>query len=133
MLISLRSAPRYGTAGQTPYITARISSCGNERMSALRSSTVFTSAMLATAMLVGARPPASAQALDSAAANNALIRQNDLQILENRVQRQQYQQQQQQYRAQDRQIVQQPQLVVPQLKPSCQTQIIGSTAVGNCR
>ena len=84
-------------------------------------------------MLVGACLPASAQALNSAAGNNALIRQNDLQILQNRVQRQQYQQQQQQYRAQDRQSVQQPRPVVPQLKPSCATQIIGATAVSNCR
>jgi hypothetical protein len=89
--------------------------------------------MLATAMLAGACVPASAQALNSAAGNNGLIRQNDLQILQNRVQRQQYQQQQQQYRAQDRQIVPQPQPVVPQLQPSCQTQIIGTTAVNNCR
>ena len=89
--------------------------------------------MLATAMLAGACLPASAQALNSVTGNNALIRQNDLQILQNRVQRQQYQQQQQQYRAQDRQIVPQPQPVVPQLQPSCQTQIIGSTAVNNCR
>ncbi|WP_258596415.1 hypothetical protein [Mesorhizobium sp. AR07] len=84
-------------------------------------------------VLVGACLPASAQALDSLNGSNALIRQNDLQILQNRVQRQQYQQQQQQYRAQDRQIVQQPQPIVPQLKPSCTTQIIGSIAVNNCR
>ncbi|MFB9982843.1 hypothetical protein ACFFNA_24840 [Mesorhizobium kowhaii] len=102
-------------------------------MTALRPSMVFTSAMLATAMLVGVCLPASAQALNSLTGNNALIRQNDLQILQNRVQRQQYQQQQQQYRAQDRQIVQQPQPVVPQFKPGCTTQIIGSTAVSNCR
>ena len=102
-------------------------------MSALRPSTIFTSAMLATAMLVGACLPASAQTLNSLNGNNPLIRQNDLQILQNRVQRQQYQQQQQQYRAQDRQIVQPPQPVVPQFQPSCTTQIIGSTAVNNCR
>ncbi|WP_136618556.1 MULTISPECIES: hypothetical protein [Mesorhizobium] len=102
-------------------------------MSALRPSTIFTSAMLATAMLVGACLPASAQALNFDTGNNALIRQNDLQILQNRVQRQQYQQQQQQYRAQDRQIVPQPPPVVQQLRPSCQTQIIGTTAVSNCR
>lgn len=89
--------------------------------------------MLATAVLAGACLPVSAQALNSLTGNNALIRQNDLQILQNRVQRQQYQQQQQQYRAQDRQIVQQPQPVVPQFKPGCTTQIIGSTAVSNCR
>jgi hypothetical protein len=100
-------------------------------MSALRPS-IFTSALLATALLAGACLPASAQALDSAT-GNALIRENDLQILQNRVQRQQYQQQQQQYRAQDRQVVRQPPPVVPQLKPSCQTQIIGTTAVSNCR
>ncbi|MER8463489.1 hypothetical protein [Mesorhizobium sp. M1396] len=102
-------------------------------MSALRPSTIFTSAMVATAMLVGARLPTSAQALNSATGDNALIRQNDLQILQNRVQRQQYQQQQQQYRAQDRQIVRQPPTVMQQLKPGCQTQIIGTTAVSNCR
>ena len=102
-------------------------------MSALRPSTIFTVAMLATAMLAGVCLPASAQALNSVTGNNALIRQNDLQILQNRIQRQQYQQQQQQNRAQDRQIVQQPPPVVQQLKPSCQTQIIGTTAVSNCR
>ncbi|MER9347288.1 hypothetical protein [Mesorhizobium sp. M0227] len=102
-------------------------------MSALRPSTIFTVAMLATAVLAGACLPASAQALNSATGNNALIRQNDLQILQNRIQRQQYQQQQQQNRAQDRQIVQQPPPVVQQLKPSCQTQIIGTTVVSNCR
>lgn len=89
--------------------------------------------MLATAILVGACLPTFAQAIDSAAGDNALIRQNDLQILENRIQRQQFQQQQQQYRAQDRQIVQQPPPIVQQLNPSCQTQIIGTTAVRNCR
>lgn len=89
--------------------------------------------MLATAMLVGACLPASAQALNPATDNNALIRQNDLQILQNRVQRQQYQQQQQQYRAQDRQIIRQPPPVVQEFKPNCQTQIIGTTAVSNCR
>jgi len=89
--------------------------------------------MLATAVLAGACLPASAQTLNSLTGNNALIRQNDLQILQNRVQRQQYQQQQQQYRAQDRQIVPQPPPVVPRLKPNCTTQIIGSTAVNNCR
>ncbi|WP_256751369.1 hypothetical protein [Mesorhizobium sp. Mes31] len=94
-------------------------------MSALRPLIVFIAAMLA-----GVGLPASAQVLDP---GNALIRQNDLQILQNRVQRQQYQQQQQQYRDQDRQIVPQPRPVVPQLQPSCQTQIIGNTAVTNCR
>lgn len=88
--------------------------------------------MLASAMLAGACLPASAQALNSNG-NDVLIRQNDLQILENRVQRQQYQQQQQQYRAQDRQPVRQPPPVVQQFRPSCQTQIIGTTAVSNCR
>ena len=102
-------------------------------MSAFRPLVVFTSAMLATAVLAGACLPASAQALNSLNGNNALIRQNDLQILQNRVQRQLYQQQQQQYRAQDRQIVQQPQPVVPQYTPSCTTQIIGVTALSNCR
>lgn len=95
-------------------------------MSALRPSIVFIAALLA-----GVGLPASAQVVDPT--GNALIQQNDLQILQNRIQRQEYQQQQQQYRAQDRQIVPQPRPVVPQLEPSCQTQIIGNTAVTNCR
>jgi hypothetical protein len=88
--------------------------------------------MLATATLAGICSPASAQVLNPST-GNALIQQNDLQILQNRVQRQQYQQQQQQFRAQDRQIVPQPRPVVPQFRPSCQTQIVGTTAVSNCR
>lgn len=100
-------------------------------MSAFRPSTIFTSVVLAIALLAGAGLPASAQALNPT--GNALIRQNDLQILQNRVQRQQFQQQQQQFRDQDRVIVPQPRPIVPILKPSCQTQIIGSTAVSNCR
>lgn len=82
--------------------------------------------------LAGGCLPASAQILNTPT-DNALIRQNDLQILQNRVQRQQYQQQQQQYRAQDRQVAQPARPEVPTLKPSCQTQIIGTTAVTNCR
>jgi len=89
------------------------------------------SAALAVAMPAG--QPASAQALNPAANGNALIQQNDLQILQNRVQRQQFQQQQQQYRAQDRVIVQQPPPVVPQVRPSCQIQIIGNSSVSTCR
>ncbi|WP_442921147.1 hypothetical protein [Mesorhizobium sp. Cs1299R1N1] len=93
----------------------------------------FVLAVLAGAAFVGFASPASAQMLDPAARNNVLIQQNDLQALQSRVQRQQFQQQQQQYRAQDRVIVQQPPPVVPQVRPSCQTQIIGNTAVSTCR
>ncbi|TPM26329.1 hypothetical protein FKO01_51805 [Mesorhizobium sp. B2-3-3] len=105
----------------------------NERMSVRRPSMVFASAVLAAAVLAGVAVPASAQALNPAANGNALIQQNDLQILQNRVQREQFQQQQQQYRAQDRVIVQQPPPVVPKVGPTCQTQIIGNTAVSTCR
>ena len=97
-------------------------------MFARRPLMVLASAMLATVTLAGVGVPAFAQALDPAANGNALIQQNDLQTLQNRVQ-----QQQQQYRAQDRVIVQQPPLIVPQVRPSCQTQIVGSTAVSTCR
>lgn len=89
--------------------------------------------MLAAAFVAGLALPASAQVLNPATKTNALIQQNDLQTLQNRVQRQQFQQQQQQYRAQDRVIVQQSPPVVPQVRPSCQTQIIGSVAVNTCR
>ena len=102
-------------------------------MFARRQSMKFASAMLAAAIVAGFALPASAQVLNSTTNRNALIQQNDLQILQNRVQRQQFQQQQQQYRAQDRVIVQQPAPVVPQVRPSCQTQIIGNTAVSTCR
>lgn len=102
-------------------------------MLALRPSTIFMSAVLATAVLADLGSSASAQVLNPAAKSNALIQRNDLQILQNQVQRQQFQQQQQQYRAQDRVIVQQPPPVVPQVRPSCQTQIIGNTAVSTCR
>lgn len=98
-------------------------------MSALHPYRAFAAATLAVAMLAGL--PASAQALNPI--GNTFVQQNNLQTLENQLQRQQYQQQQQQYRAQDRQIVPQQPVVVPRLKPSCQTQIIGTTAVGNCR
>ncbi|WP_214476842.1 hypothetical protein [Mesorhizobium sp. dw_380] len=100
-------------------------------MSALRSLIIFASATLAVALLAGV--PVSAQVVDPAANRNALIQQNDLQALQNRVQRQQFQQQQQQYRAQDRVIVQQPPPVVPQVRPSCQTLVIGNTPVSTCR
>lgn len=83
-------------------------------------------------MLAGIGLPASAQALNPAN-RDALIQQNDLQTLQNRLQRQQFQQQQQQFRAQDRVIVQQPPPVVPQFKPSCRTQIVGTTVLSNCR
>ncbi|BAV47858.1 Uncharacterized protein MLTONO_2955 [Mesorhizobium loti] len=93
----------------------------------------LVSALLAAAFVAGLALPASAQVLNPTANGNALVQQNDLQILQNRVQRQQFQQQQQQYRAQDRVIVQQPPPVVPQVRSSCQTQIIGNTAVSTCR
>lgn len=105
----------------------------NGRMSARRPPSILASAALATMVLVGLGLPASAQVLNPTAKSNALIQQNDLQTLQNRIQRQQFQQQQQQYRAQDRVIVQQPPPVVPQVRPSCQTQIIGNTAVSTCR
>lgn len=100
-------------------------------MSVLRQ-VISATALLALTALAGVCVSASAQVLNSPT-GNALIQQNDLQILQNRVQRQQYQQQQQQYRAQDRQIVPPPRPEVPALKPSCRTQIIGTTAVTNCR
>ncbi|MCA0010999.1 hypothetical protein LB561_00730 [Mesorhizobium sp. B292B1B] len=102
-------------------------------MLALRPSTVFMTAALAAATLAGICLPASAQVLIPSVDNNALIQQNDLQALQNRVQRQQFQQQQQQNRAQDRVIVQQPPPIVPRVRPNCQTQIIGNTAVSTCR
>lgn len=105
----------------------------NRRVFARRPALILASAALATMVLAGLGLPASAQVLNPAAKSNALIQQNDLQTLQSRIQRQQFQQQQQQYRAQDRVIVQQPQPVVPQVRPSCQTQIIGSTAVSTCR
>lgn len=94
---------------------------------------ILTSAVLAAAILVGLSLPVSAQIVIPSTNSGGQIQQNDLQALQNRVQRQQFQQQQQQYRAQDRVIVQQPPPVVPQVRPSCQTQIIGSTAVSTCR
>ena len=100
-------------------------------MSPLRPSTVLMSVMLAAAMLQVAGSHAFAQL--NSANTNALIQQNQLQTLQNSLQREQFQQQQQQYRAQDRVIVQQPTPVVPQARPSCQTSIIGTTAVNNCR
>ena len=102
-------------------------------MSARRPSISLASAVLAVSVVASLVLPASAQVLNPAAKSNALIQQNNLQILQNRVQRQQFQQQQQQYRGQDRVIVQQPAPVVPQVRPSCQTQLIGNTAVSTCR
>ena len=102
-------------------------------MSDRRSSISLASAVMAAAFVASFALPASAQVLNPSARSNALIQQNDLQTLQNRVQRQQFQQQQQQYRAQDRVIVQQPAPAVPQVRPSCQTQIIGNTAVSTCR
>ena len=102
-------------------------------MPAAAKSTIFASVVLATVALAGLGSPASAQVLIPSTNGRVQIQQNDLQTLQNRAQRQQFQQQQQQYRAQDRVIVQQPPPVVPQVRPSCQTQIIGSTAVSTCR
>jgi len=102
-------------------------------MAAFRASMICKSAVLATAVAAGLCLPASAQVLSPGANGNGVILQNDLQALQSRIQRQQFQQQQQQYRAQDRVIVQQPPPVVPQVRPSCQTQIIGSTAMSTCR
>ena len=93
----------------------------------------LASAMLPATFVAGFALPVCAQVLNPAAQNNALIQQNDLQALQSRIQRQQFQQQQQQYRDQDRVIVQQPPPVVPQVRPGCQTQIIGTTAVSSCR
>jgi hypothetical protein len=124
----------HGIAGQTPYITGMNRFFGrNERMAVGLPSVRLVSALLAAAFVAGRALPASAQVLNPAANGNALVQQNDLQILQNRVQRQQFQQQQQQYRAQDRVIVQPPPPVVPQVRSSCQTQIIGNTAVSTCR
>lgn len=100
-------------------------------MSLRSPSMILASAVLATLVLAGV--PASAEVFIPSANGNAQMQQNDLQALQNRVQRQQFQQQQQQYRAQDRVIVQPPPPVVPQVRPSCQTQIIGNTAVSTCR
>ncbi|TPL92283.1 hypothetical protein [Mesorhizobium sp. B2-3-12] len=102
-------------------------------MSLRSPSTILASAVLATLVLAGFGVPASAEVFIPSANGNAQMQQNDLQALQNRVQRQQFQQQQQQYRAQDRVIVQQPPPVVPRVRPSCQTQIIGNTAVSTCR
>lgn len=96
-------------------------------------STIFASAVLAMMALAGFGMPASAQIVIPSTNGRVQVQQNDLNVLQNRVQRQQFQQQQQQYRAQDRVIVQQPSPIVPQVKPSCQTQIIGNTAVSTCR
>ncbi|MGX5826617.1 hypothetical protein [Mesorhizobium sp. 43Arga] len=102
-------------------------------MSPRRLSMKLASAALATTLLAGFALPASAQVANPAINSNTLIQQNDLQALQSRIQRQQFQQQQQQYRDQDRVIVQQQPPVVPQVRSGCQTQIIGTTAVSNCR
>lgn len=88
--------------------------------------------MLATATLSGASPAASAQVLNPAN-RNALVQQNQLQMLENRLRRQQYQQQQQQFRAQDREIAPPQRPDVPQMKPTCQLRRSGSGFISNCR
>jgi outer membrane murein-binding lipoprotein Lpp len=101
-------------------------------MSRLRLLTYLGSAVLATTVLSGVNPAASAQIV-SPAERNVLIQQNQLQMLENRLRRQQYQQQQQQYRAQDRQTPPPQQQVVPQMKPTCQLLPSGSGFVSTCR
>ncbi|WP_348627612.1 hypothetical protein [Mesorhizobium sp. M6A.T.Ce.TU.002.03.1.1] len=120
-----------GIATQTSYIRRVSPPRGNERMSQSRLSTIFTSALLATAILPGASPAALAQVLNPAD-RNALVRQNELQVLENRLRRQQYQQQQQQFRAQDREVApQRPD--VQQMQPTCQLRRSGSRFISTCR
>ncbi|QIA21840.1 hypothetical protein A9K68_008420 [Mesorhizobium sp. AA22] len=98
-------------------------------MSPLRPSTIFMSAMLATAML----PDAAVSAQIVTPANrNALVPQNELQMLENRLRRQRYQQQQQQFRAQDREVApQRPD--IQQMRPTCQLRRSGSRFISTCR
>ncbi|WP_245477521.1 hypothetical protein [Mesorhizobium sp. M5C.F.Cr.IN.023.01.1.1] len=87
------------------------------------------SAMLATAMLSDVA--VSAQIV-TPANRNALVLQNELQMLENRLRRQRYQQQQQQFRAQDREVVpQRPD--VQQMRPTCQLRRSGSRFISTCR
>ncbi|WP_082982777.1 hypothetical protein [Mesorhizobium sp. AA22] len=87
------------------------------------------SAMLATAML----PDAAVSAQIVTPANrNALVPQNELQMLENRLRRQRYQQQQQQFRAQDREVApQRPD--IQQMRPTCQLRRSGSRFISTCR
>lgn len=99
-------------------------------MSPPRLSTFLMLAMLATAMLSDAA--VSAQIV-SPAGRNALVRQNELQMLENRLRRQQYQQQQQQFRAQDREIAPPQRPDVRQMRPTCQLQRSGSRFIRTCR
>lgn len=79
---------------------------------------------------------ASAIEIINPANSNALARQGrdgELRALQNQIQRQQFQQQQQQYRAQDRRIAPQPPILeVPQMKPTCQTQVYGNRFLKNC-
>lgn len=99
-------------------------------MSRLRLSTVLMTAMLATAIL----PVAGVSAQVVIPTNrNALVDQNELQMLENRLQRRQFQQQQQQFRAEDRVIVPPQRPTVPVIKPSCQLQPSGGGFVTVCR
>ncbi|TIL21008.1 MAG: hypothetical protein E5Y88_31795 [Mesorhizobium sp.] len=101
-------------------------------MSQSRLSTIFMSALLAIATLPGASSAALAQVLNPAD-RNALVRQNELQVLENRLRRQQYQQQQQQFRAQDREIAPSQRPDVQQMRPTCQLQRSGSRFISTCR
>jgi len=101
-------------------------------MSPLRFSSVLMTAILATAMVPVASPYASAQVVIPTN-RNALVEQNELQMLENRLQRQLFQQQQQQFRAQDREIVPPQRPIVPVIKPSCQLQPSGGGFVTVCR
>ena len=101
-------------------------------MSPLRFSTVLMTAMLAIALVPVASPYASAQVVIPTN-RNALVDQNELQMLENRLQRQQFQQQQQQFREQDRQIVPPQRPTVPVVRPSCQLQPSGGGFVTVCR
>lgn len=101
-------------------------------MSPLRFSSVLMTAILATAFVPVATSYASAQVVIPTN-RNALVEQNELQMLENRLQRQQFQQQQQQFRAQDREIVPPQRPIVPVIKPSCQLQPSGGGFVTVCR
>ena len=101
-------------------------------MSPLRFSSVLMTAILATAFVPVATSYTSAQVVIPTN-RNALVQQNELQMLENRLQRQLFQQQQQQFRAQDREIVPPQRPTVPVIKPSCQLQPSGGGFVTICR
>jgi hypothetical protein len=101
-------------------------------MPPLRLSTVLMTAILAIAMVPVAIPYASAQVVIPTN-RNALVEQNELQMLQNRLQRQQFQQQQQQFRAEDREIAPQPPPEVPVVRQRCPIQVVGNRIVRVCR